>query len=74
MLHVGQDEVDVGCWSAAQNPTIGAWQDKKGFDTADEAYVHVANRIEDGVRELGRRAVQWWPGLCECEVSAVAID
>jgi hypothetical protein len=45
-----------------------------GFDTADEAYVHVANRIEDGVRELGRRAVQWWPGLCECEVSAVAID
>ena len=23
LFHVGQDEVDVGCWSAAVNPTIG---------------------------------------------------
>jgi hexosaminidase len=39
MLHVGQDEVDVGCWGAAQNPTIGAWQERMGFKIPDEAYV-----------------------------------
>ena len=66
LLHVGQDEVDVGCWSAAKNPTIGAWQKQHGFATPDEAYVYTANRIEAGVRSLStpKRAVQWWPGLC----------
>lgn len=66
LLHVGQDEVDVGCWSEATNPTIGAWQKKHGFATPDEAYVYTANRIEVGVRSLPtpKRAVQWWPGLC----------
>ena len=64
LLHVGQDEVDVGCWSSAQNPTIGEWQKKCHFSTPDEAYVSVANRIERGVRALNKRAVQWWPGLC----------
>ena len=66
LLHVGQDEVDVGCWSEAQNPTIGAWQKEHGFATPDEAYVYTANRIEAGVRSLAtpKRAVQWWPGLC----------
>jgi hypothetical protein len=58
--------VDVGCWTAAQNPTIGAWQQQHGFDETqgDQAYVYAANRIEDGVRSLKKRAVQWWPGLC----------
>ena len=66
LLHVGQDEVDVGCWSEEQNPTIGAWQQQHGFATGDEAYVYTANRIEDGVRSLAtpKTAVQWWPGLC----------
>jgi hexosaminidase len=66
LLHVGQDEVDVGCWSAEQNPTIGAWQKRHGFQTPDEAYVYTANRIEAGVRSLAtpKRPVQWWPGLC----------
>ena len=66
LLHVGQDEVDVGCWSEAQNPTIGAWQKEHGFATPDETYVYTANRIEAGVRSLAtpKRAVQWWPGLC----------
>lgn len=35
-----------------------------GFKIPDEAYVYAANRIEAGVRRLGKRAVQWWPGLC----------
>ena len=64
LLHVGQDEVDVGCWSSEQNPTIGAWQNSQGFATPDEAYVYTAARIERGVRALNRTAVQWWPGLC----------
>jgi hypothetical protein len=66
LLHVGQDEVDVGCWSSAQNPTIGKWQEQHGFDQTqgDQAYVYAANRIEEGVRSLKKRAVQWWPGLC----------
>ena len=64
LLHVGQDEVDVGCWSASQNPTIAAWQQAEGFATPDQAYVYTANRIEAGVRLLQKRAVQWWPGLC----------
>jgi hexosaminidase len=66
LLHVGQDEVDVGCWSTEQNPTIGEWQQRHGFDETqgDQAYVYAANRIEDGVRSLKKRAVQWWPGLC----------
>ena len=58
-LHVGQDEVDVGCWSAEQNPTIGVWQAAHNFSTPDEAYVYTANRVQAGVRLLGRRAVQW---------------
>ena len=57
MVHVGQDEVDVGCWSEAQNPTIAAWQLQHGFSTPDEAYVYVANRIESDVRAMGRRVV-----------------
>jgi hexosaminidase len=66
LFHVGQDEVDVGCWSEEQNPTIGAWQKQHGFETPDEAYVYTANRIEAGVRSLAtpKRPVQWWPGLC----------
>lgn len=65
LLHVGQDEVDVGCWSPTQNPTIGRWQQQMGFGTPDETYVHVANQIENHVRGLGHTAVQWWPGLCK---------
>ena len=64
LLHIGQDEVDVGCWSAAENPTIGAWQKAMGFTIPDEAYVYTAGRIGEGVRKLSRRPVQWWPGLC----------
>ena len=81
LLHTGHDEVDVGCWSSAQNPSIGAWQRQMGFGEADDAcvkfpflnrtighdfgrYVYVANRIQDGVRGVGKRPVQWWPGLC----------
>ena len=64
LLHTGHDEVDVGCWSDAQNPTIGEWQRQMGFSLPDDAYVYVANRIQDGVRSVGKRPVQWWPGLC----------
>jgi len=39
LLHTGHDEVDVGCWSSAQNPSIGAWQRQMGFGEADDACV-----------------------------------
>jgi hexosaminidase len=56
-LHMGGDEINMGCWS--ENSNVSAWMKQEGYNNTIEALGYFQSRVQNIVRENNRIAMFW---------------
>ncbi|CAL8126406.1 unnamed protein product [Orchesella dallaii] len=58
-VHVGMDEVYMGCWEPSHNPVIKEFMSKNGYTDLHQVQEHYTMRHVEMVKSLGLTPISW---------------